>query len=178
MKPVSAIISSIVKRREPATAPHVEQPVFARPSHPSQYREPEKFELPDNVEDGEELLNLLTHQAIQCRSAMEHAVYQRDNDPHYQFDGHWYVRAKAKLGYLNQNKTVLAKHVSVMRKKIQRETMMEDLPVSEEAKLILNEPTSDFPRRYNLVLLDVIKKNTSADQYQAWLDEARRVLVG
>jgi hypothetical protein len=168
---VSTIVSSIVRRKEPEATP---PPQPLPPAH-ARREPPGKLVIPETLEECEEMLDQLRNDSIQCRSAMEHAQFQKESDPHYKFDGHWYVRAKAKLGYINHEIQQVTTQMGVLRRRAQRGASLENVPVTQDAMRIMGDVPGPYLRRYHVALLDVIKRDTAPDQYEAWLEEARLI---
>ncbi|MBD8089045.1 hypothetical protein IFT48_03555 [Pseudomonas fluorescens] len=130
-------------------------------------RAPRPVELPDTLEACAALMEELSSSSISLESALGEAKSKAYNDKVYA-DPKWFHRASTKLKYVKRHRQMLQDHIGRLRKAQKAQNVVQNTQAYQATRQ-QNVLRQDAARVYDRLLLDVIKENTTREDFMAWV---------
>lgn len=146
---------------EPATAQAVRENRIPRP-----------VELPQSLDACSKLMEELSSSSISLETALKGARDKAYCDGIYA-DKKWFRRASAKLRYVKRHRQMLQEHMAALRRRDKAQITAQNA-TAHQINRQYNVLRQEAARVYDRILLEVIKENTSREQFIVWVEEAQK----
>lgn len=132
---------------------------------------PYYLDLPVRLDECEILMERISGLAISLQESLDQANY-RYRETGYYADRKWYGEAKTELRYIKRHRLMLQNHMATLRRNIRSDRAAKNF-AAKEINLHRNALRHESAWAYDRALLDVIKENTSREQFMLWVQQAK-----